>query len=65
MITSKMWAQFIENVIHFVMKFLKINHSEIKNMNNKATISATSRITPIDQVEVLNLCTCTLFTSGF
>ncbi len=49
------------------MKFLKINHSEfaIRNMNNKGTISVTSRITPIDQVEVLNLCTCTLFTSGF
>jgi hypothetical protein len=67
MFTRKMWAQFIANVIHFVMELLKINHSEfaIRNMNNKGTISATSRITPIDQVEVLNLCTCTLFTSGF
>jgi hypothetical protein len=50
-----MWAQFIENVTHFVMKFLKIHYSEfaIRNMNNKGTINATSRITPIDQVKVL------------
>ncbi len=67
MITKKMWAQFIENVIHFVMKFLKIHHGEfaIRNINNKGTINAKSRITLIEQVEVLNMCTCTLFTSGF
>jgi len=61
-----MWAQFIENVTHFVMKFLKLYHSEfaLRSMNNKGTIKATSRISPIDQVEVLNLYTCTLFTSG-
>jgi hypothetical protein len=62
-----MWAQYIGNVTHFVTKFLKIHHSEfaIRNVNNKGTINATSTITPIDQVEVLNLCTCTLFTGGF
>jgi len=37
----------------------------IRNINTKGTINATSRITPIDQVEVLNLCTCTLFKSEF